>query len=90
MKPNTNTCKFRVSQPETRQKSLTTVACQFGRYRSERLTLKSGISRQHVSVRNDMTFKDVHNVFSTADDNLIVDYDAEGRDRKRKFSESCK
>ena len=82
---NVNRCKFRLSYSQTRQKSfyLTTFACQFGRFRFTRLPFGVVPVGEMFQWNIDNIFEELPNVFSIADDILIVGYHTNGRDHNR-------
>ena len=62
---------------------LTIFACQFGRYRCARLLFGASLAGDKFHHKLDKIFKGLPNVFSIANDILIVGYDAESKDHDR-------
>ena len=59
---------------------LTMFACQFGRYRYKRLLFGASPARDMFQRKIDNIFKDLSNVFSIADDILVLEYETDGKD----------
>ena len=59
---------------------LTTLACQFGRYRFTRLPFRVVPVGNMFQLKINEILRGLPNVFGIADDILIVKYDADGRD----------
>ena len=55
-------------------------ACQFGRYRYKQLPFGAAPAVDMFQKKIDEIFKDLANVFSIADDLLVVGYEADGKD----------
>ena len=62
---------------------LTTLSCQFGRYRYYRLPLHAAPAGDMFECKIDETFKEPPNVFGIVDDTLIVCYDVDGKDHDK-------
>ena len=62
---------------------LTTFACQFGRYRYKTLPFGAAPAGDMFQRHMDEIFKDLPNVFGTADDILVVGYKGDGKDHDK-------
>ena len=58
---------------------LTTVTCQFGRYRYKRLPFGTAPAGDMIQLKVDKIFKDLPNIFGIADDILVVGSDSNGK-----------
>ena len=62
---------------------LTRFACQFGRYRWKRLPFRAAPAGDMFQWKSNEIFEDLPDVFDTADDILVVGYEADGKDHDK-------
>ena len=58
----------------------TTFSCQFGQYRYKQLSFGAALAGDMFQRKTDEIFKELPNVFGTADDILVAWHDNDGRD----------
>ena len=65
-------------------------ACQFGRYRCKRLLLGAALVGDMFQRKFEKIFKELHNIFSIADDILVVGYEVGGEAMMKHYKWYCR